>query len=29
MMDDMSPDYGTALNNQWETDIMKVSHNDL
>jgi len=25
MMDDMSPDYGTAMKNQWKTDIMEVS----
>jgi len=29
MMDDMSPDYGTAMKNQWKTDIMEVSNNDL
>jgi hypothetical protein len=29
MMDDMSPDYGTAMKSQWKTDIMEVSNNDL
>jgi len=29
MMDNMSPDYGTAMKNQWKTDIMEVSNNDL
>jgi len=29
MMDDMSPDYGTAMNSQWKTDIMEVSNNVL
>jgi hypothetical protein len=29
MMDDMSPDYGTAMKSQWETDIMEVSKYDL
>jgi hypothetical protein len=29
MMDDMSPDYGTAMKSQWKTDIMEVSINDL
>jgi len=29
MMDDMSPDYGTAMKSQWKTDIMEVSEYDL
>jgi len=29
MMDDMSPDYGTAMKSQWKTDIMEVSKDDL
>ena len=29
MMDDMSPDYGTAMKSQWKTDIMEVSNNSL
>jgi hypothetical protein len=29
MMDDMSPDYGTAMKSQWKTDIMEVSNDDL
>jgi len=29
MMDDMSPDFGTAMKNQWKTDIMEVSNIDL
>jgi len=29
MMDDMSPDYGTAMKIQWKTDIMEVSKYDL
>ena len=29
MMDDMSPDYGTAMKSQWKPDIMEVSNNDL
>jgi hypothetical protein len=29
MMDDMSPDYGTAMKSQGKTDIMEVSNNDL
>ena len=28
MMDDMSPDYETAMKSQWKTDIMEVSNND-
>jgi len=28
-MDDMSPDYGTAMKSQWKTDVMEVSNNDL
>jgi len=29
MMDNMSPDYGTAMKSQWKSDIMEVSNNDL
>jgi len=29
MLDDMSPDYGTAMKSQWKTDIMEVSEYDL
>jgi len=29
MMDDMSPDYGTAMKSQLNTDIMEVSNDDL
>ena len=29
MMDDMSPDHGTAMNSQWKIDIMEVSSNDI
>jgi len=29
MMDDMSPDHGTAVKSQWKTDIMEVSKDDL
>jgi len=29
MMDEMSPDYGTAMKSQWKTDVMEVSSNDL
>jgi len=29
MMDDMSPDYGTAMKSQWKTVIMEVSNNDV
>jgi len=29
LMIDMSPDYGTAMNTQWKTDIIEVSNNHL
>jgi len=29
LMDNMSPDYETAMKSQWKTDIMEVSNNDL
>jgi len=29
MMDDMSPDYGTAMKSQWKADIMEVCKYDL
>jgi len=29
VMDDMSPDYGTAMKSQWKPDIMEVSEDDL
>jgi len=29
MMDDMSPDYGTAMKSQWKVDITQVSKYDL
>ena len=29
MMDDMSPDYRTAMNTQWKADIMEVSNDDI
>ena len=29
MMDDMSPDYGTAMKSQQKTDILEVSNDDL
>jgi hypothetical protein len=29
MIDDMSPDSGTAMKSQWKTDNMEVSKNDL
>jgi hypothetical protein len=29
MMDDMSPDYGTAMHSQWKTNIMQVSNDNL
>jgi len=29
MIDDMSPDFETAMNRQWKTDIMEVSNDDL
>jgi hypothetical protein len=29
MIDDMSPDYGTAMKSQWKADIMEVSKYDL
>ena len=29
IMDDMSPDYGTAMKSQWMTDIMVVTNNSL
>jgi hypothetical protein len=29
MMDDMSPDDGTAMKCQWKTDIMEVSNDNL
>ena len=29
MMDDMSPDYGTAIKSQWKMDFMEVSNDDL
>ena len=27
-MDNMSPDFGTAMKSQWKTDIMEVSNDD-
>jgi hypothetical protein len=29
MMDDMSPDHGTAMNSQWKMDIIEVSSNEV
>jgi len=29
MVDNISPDYGTAMKSQWKTDIMEVSNDDL
>ena len=29
VMDDMSPDYGTAMKGQWKADIMEVSKYDI
>jgi hypothetical protein len=29
MMDNMSPDYGTAMKSQWKMDIMKVAKHDV
>jgi hypothetical protein len=29
IMDDMPPNYGSAMRSQWKTDIMEISKNDL
>jgi len=29
VMDDMSPDYGTAMKSHWKTDSMEVGKDDL
>jgi hypothetical protein len=29
IMDDLSPDYGTAMKSQWKTNFMEICNNDL